>query len=231
VELGKQFSIRNKWLVRMRTRLIAKALFCQLLLAFCVSEGWAAPCVKPPISADAIARFKANPQALVAPNSDTRTIEAFVRDLVGTDAALAADFVHLAENTTPRFQTAIAAGLALAAVACSTVDQQAALLIQQAVAGFENGEFQAAFAAVSGDLSTAATEAATASATSSVGSVVIVNPNTGPASATNPGGGGGGPTLILIAGTTATARTTIGTGAPTPTTTTTTAASPVSATR
>jgi hypothetical protein len=212
----------------MRTRLLAKALFCQLLLAFCVSEGWTAPCVTPPVSAAEIARFKANPQALVTPNSDTRTVEAFVRDLVGTDAGLASDFVRLAQETTPRFQTAIAAGLAQAAVACSTVDQQAALLIQQAVAGFENGEFQAAFAAVSGDLSTAAAEAAAASASSSVGSVVIVNPNTAQASATNPGGGGG-PTLIQITGTTATARTAIGTSAPT--TTTTTAASPVSATR
>lgn len=224
---GKQFSIRNKWLGRMRIRVIVTALFCQLLLAFCVNEGWAAPCVAPPVSADAIARFKENPQAVVAPDSDTRTIEAFVRDLVGTDAGLAPDFVRLAQDTTPRFQTAIAAGLAQAAVACSTVDQQAALLIQQAVAGFENGEFQASFAAVAGDLSTAATEAAAASASSSVGSVVIVNPNAAQARATNPGGGGG-PTLIQITGGTPTARTTIGTGAPT---TTTTAASPVSATR
>jgi hypothetical protein len=210
----------------MRTKLIAKALFCQLLLAFCVSQGWATPCVKPPVSADEIARFKADPQAVVAPNTDTRTIEAFVRDLVGSDASLAADFVDLAKTTTPRFQTAIAAGLAQAAVACSTVDQQAALLIQQAVAAFENGEFQASFAAVAGDLSTAATEAATASAASSVGSVVVVNPNPSPGQAKTFGGGILIP--IPITAGTATVRTTNGTGAPT---TTTTAASPVSATR
>jgi len=210
----------------MRTRLIAKALFCQLLLAFCVSQGWATPCVKPPVSADDIARFKANPQAVVAPNADTRTIEASVRDLVGSDASLAADFVDLAKTTTPRFQTAIAAGLAQAAVACSTVDQHAALLIQQAVAGFENGEFQASFAAVAGDLSTAATEAAAASAASSVGSVIVVNPNPSAGLATPPGGGGILIPIPIAAGT-ATVRTN-GTGAPT---TTTTAASPVSATR
>jgi hypothetical protein len=221
------FSIRNKWLELMRTRLIAKALFCQLLLVFCVSQGWATPCVKPPVSADEIARFKANPQAVVAPDSDTRTIEAFVRDLVGSDASLAADFVDLAKTTTPRFQTAIAAGLAQAAVACSTVDQHAALLIQQAVASFENGEFQASFAAVAGDLSTAATEAAAASATSSVGSVVVVNPNPSPGPATTLGSGGILIPIPIAAGI-ATARTTNGTGART---TTTTAASPVSATR
>jgi hypothetical protein len=231
VAVGKQFSIRNKWLERMRTRLIAKALLSQLLLAFCVSQGWADSCIKPPVSADAIARFKANPQAVVAPNSDTRTIEAFVRDLVGTDASLATDFVRLAQATTPRFQTAIAAGLAQAAVACSTVDQQAALLIQQAVAGFDNGEFQASFAAVAGDLSTAATEAATASAASSVGSVVIVNPNTSQGRTTSPGGGGGLLIPIPIAAGTATVRPTGGTSAPPAMTTTTTAASPVSATR
>ena len=117
--------------------------------------------MKPPASDQAISQFKANPQGLVAPNSDTRTIEATTRDLAGTDASLAADLVRVAEGTTPRFQTAIAAGLAQAAIACSTVDQQAAQLIQQAVASFQDGQFQASFAAVAGDLSTAATEAAT----------------------------------------------------------------------
>jgi hypothetical protein len=58
------------------------------------------------------------------------------------------------------------------------------------VASFQDGQFQAAFAAVAGDLSTAATEAATAFATSSVGSVVIVNSNSSPRSTTSPGGGG-----------------------------------------
>lgn len=207
----------------MRTGLIAKALFVQLLLASCVSQGWAAPCVAPPASAETINQFKANPESIIAPNADTRTVEATVRDLAGTDATLAKDLVRLAQNTTPRFRTAIAAGLAQAAITCSTVDQEAGLLIQQAVASVEDGEFQAAFAAVAGDLSTAATEAALASAAGSVGSVIVVNPNTSRGSSTNPGGGGTF-SLIQITSTTATARTT------TPTTTTT-AASPVSATR
>ena len=208
----------------MRYGLIAKALFFQLVLASCASQGWAAPCVAPPASDEAISQFKANPESIVAPGSDARTIEGLVRDLAGTDATLAEDLARLAQKTTPRFRTAIAAGLAQAAIACSTKDQQASLLIQQAVAGVEDAEFQAAFAAVSGDLSTAATEAALASAASSVGSVVIVNPNKGQGTTTNPGGGGT-LTPIAIAASTATTRTTNGPS------TTTTAASPVSATR
>ena len=173
----------------MRARLLVETLCVTILFAISVGDVRAA-CVNPPVSAETIDQFKANPQAFVAPDSDTRTIEAFVRDLVGTDATLAADFVRVAKGTTPRFQTAIAAGLAQAAIACSSVDQRAALLIQQAVAGFEDAQFQAAFAAVAGDLSTAATAAALASSASSVGSVVITNPNSSRGSTTQPGGGG-----------------------------------------
>ena len=182
----------------MYARMIFQALCAAALLAVSVNQGWAG-CLKPPASDQAISQFRANPQGLVAPDSDTRTIEATTRDLAGTDASLAADLIRVAEGTNPRFRTAIAAGLAQAAIACSTVDQQAAQLIQQAVASFEDGQFQAAFAAVAGDLSTAATEAATAFATSSVGSVVIVNPNSGTRASLVGGGGGGGPSLFQIA--------------------------------
>ena|SRR5947209_14772540 len=173
----------------MRARLLTETLCVQILLAISIGDGWAA-CVNPPVSPQSIAQFKSNPGALVAPYSDTRTVEAFVRDLVGTDASLAADFVLVAKAATPRFQSAIAAGLAQAAIACSTVDQQAGLLIQQAVASFEDGQFQAAFAAVAGDLSTAATAAALDSATGGFGSVVVVNPSTSTRTTTQPGGGG-----------------------------------------
>lgn len=169
---------------------IARILCTQLLISLCASSAWAGACIVPPASDEAIKQFKANPTAIIAQNADTRTIEVTVRDLTATDASLAAEFVRLAKNTNPRFRTAIAAGLAQAAVACTTIDQQAALLIQQAVASFEDGEFQNAFAAVAGDLSTAATAAATASAESSVGSVVITNPTSGRSSNTNFSGGG-----------------------------------------
>jgi len=212
----------------MSKGLIAKISSAQLFLvsclsAFCFGSASAAPCVLPPASSQAIVQFKASPQALVAPESDARTLEATVRDLAGTDANLAADIVRLAESASQRFRTAIAAGLAQAAVACANLDQHAALIIQQAVAGFDDGDFQASFAAVAGDLSTAATEAAAASASSSVGSVVVVNPNTSEKLAINRGGGGGGTPLSAITSITVTAATTT----PSPSTT---AASPVSAT-
>jgi hypothetical protein len=174
----------------MRIRLVVETLCTSILLALCASQV-SAGCLMPPLSAQAISGFKSNPKVLVAPDTDTRTIEALVRDLAGTDASLAADLVHVAEGTIPRFQTAIAAGLAQAAIACAGVDQQAALLIQEAVASFQDGQFQASFAAVAGDLSTAATAAASESATGSAGSVVITNPNIASRPALALGGAGG----------------------------------------
>jgi hypothetical protein len=205
----------------MTTRIVSTALVGAALLAISVTQGWAG-CLKPPASDQAISQFRANPQGLVAPNSDTRTIEATTRDLAGTDASLAADIIRVAEGTSARFQTAIAAGLAQAAIACATVDQQAAQLIQQAVAGFQDGQFQASFAAVAGDLSTAATEAATAFATSSVGSVIVINPNGSPRPTATTGGGGGVSALGQL---------TAGAASTTPNSTSPTAAVPVSATR
>ena len=209
----------------MRTDLIVKILFAQLLLVFSVSQGIAAPCVAPPLTDEAISRFKSDPKAIVAPGSDARAIEGIVTDLAATDASLAADLVRLAEGATPAFRMAIAAGLAKAAMACSTIDQHAALLIQQAVAGFNDGEFQHAFAAVAGDLSTAATNAAFSAATGSAGSVVITNKNASPGSPKNPGGGGATAIFQIGAGGIAVAPTSgRATGS-------STAANPVSATR
>jgi hypothetical protein len=173
----------------MRARVVFEALSVVALLVALITQG-SASCLSPPASELDIAQFRSDPDALVRANSDARTVEATTRDLVGTDARLAPDFVRVAKSTTPRFRTAIAAGLALAAIACSTVDQKAALAIQQAVAAFEDLEFQASFAAVAGDLSTAATDAAAAYAAASVGSVIVVNPNVSPGSTLQPGGGG-----------------------------------------
>ena len=209
----------------MATGLIARVFFASLVLALCAGQTWAASCIVPPLEDQAIARFRADPKAIVAPSTDSRTLEAMVRDLAGTDPTLATDLVRLAGQTTPQFQNGIAAGLAQAAIACTNVDQQAALMIQQAVAAFENGEFQTTFAAVSGDLSTAAAEIAQASATASVGSVTIVNPTGGRVVASQPGGGGG---IALIQITSSAVAAAPRTAAPT---TTSTAASQVSATR
>ena len=73
-------------------------LFAHMLVAFCASEVRAAPCIAPPLSPAAIEQFRASPEALLAPNADTRTIEAQVRDLAGTDAGVAADLVGLAKT-------------------------------------------------------------------------------------------------------------------------------------
>lgn len=212
----------------MHLRLVAKLLFAQLLLTLGVSQAFAGPCIAPPLSPETINEFKKNPQALIAPDSDTRTVEATVRDLAGTDASLAADLVGLAHGTTPRFRGAIAAGLAQAAVACQTVDQQAALLIQQAAAGFEDGEFQNVFAAVAGDLSTAAVAAASESAVSAVGSVTVTNPTVSPTPTTNFGAGG---SLAFFQITGPAAATSPTSSTPTTPTTTATSVNPVSTTR
>jgi hypothetical protein len=223
-----QFIIRTiSWSSQMRTGLIKGALFALLTLSFCPSLGMAAPCIAPPLAPEAIAKFKSNPEALISPDTDTRSVEGMVRDLAGTDASLAVDLVRLARGAAPRFKTAIAAGLAQAAVSCGTINQEAALLIQQAVASLPDGDFQAAFAAVAGDLSTAATEAALASSASSVGSVVVVNPNSSQGSPRSFGGGGNMALVQITAGAAAITRVN-GTAAGN---TTTTAASPVSATR
>jgi hypothetical protein len=151
----------------MRAKILFEVLSLASLLAVFVTQVEAA-C----LTAQLINQFKLNPKTLIVADTDT---EGLVEDLVGSDASLAAAVFHVAEATTPRFQTAIAAGLALAAIACTTVDQQAALLIQQAAASFPDGQFQASFVAVAGELSTAVT--ATASAAGSAGSVAVTNPN------------------------------------------------------
>jgi hypothetical protein len=210
----------------MRISPFTNILAVQIVATFCAGLAWAGPCVVPPLTDAAIAQFKSNPGALVAPGSDTRTIEARVRELAGTSPALAADLVRVAQGAPRRFQTAIAAGLAQAAVACNNIDQQAGLQIQQAVASYEDGQFQASFAAVAGDLSTAATAAAEASADGSAGSVVIVNPNQSVRTTTNPGNGGTS-ALVQITSAVVTVAPSNGSGP----SSTTTAASPVSPTR
>lgn len=175
----------------MRIEFLKRELWLVLWLALCASPA-AAACINPPLSPEFINQFKSNPQGLIpTPDIDARTVEATTRDLAGTDSRLAPDLVHVAKGALPRFQEAIAAGLAQAALACLNVDQQAALQIQQAVASFEDGQFQALFAAVVGDLSTAATAAAELAATGSAGSVVIVNPGGKSSGRSSPGGGSG----------------------------------------
>jgi len=206
----------------MRLKIVETMLWLVAFIALTSNSAFS-ECLKPPVTAEAINQFKLNPQGLITSSNDTTVVETTTRDLAGTEPKLAPDLVHVAESAEPRYRAAIAAGLAQAALACLNVDQQGALLIQQAVAGFPDGEFQALFAAVAGDLSTAATVAAISAATSSVGSVVIINPNRSPNKSLTPGGGGGtGPSntgILGIAGPNASSAVA------------TTASNPVSATR
>jgi hypothetical protein len=174
----------------MRARDLGRGVGLALGIAFIAGPA-AAACVTPPLSPEFVNQFKSNPGQLIkSPDTDARTVEATARDLAGTDPALAQAIVEIAKNARPRFKAAIAAGLAQAALACMSVDQQAALQIQQSVASFPDGEFQALFAAVVGDLSTAATAAAESAASGSSGSVVVTNPNKSPGAKTFPGGSG-----------------------------------------
>jgi hypothetical protein len=111
----------------------------------------------PPLSFTAVDdQCKLNRRILIPfPVTDTSTVEAPTRDIAATEPQLAPDFVDIAQTSQRWFQGTIAAGLAQAR-ACLRVDQQAAPQIQQA-SQLLNGQFQAPFAAVVGDLSTTAT--------------------------------------------------------------------------
>lgn len=193
----------------------------------------AASCISPPVSTAEINAFRANPSGLISgPSIDARAVEVSARNLAGTDSSLAKELVKLAQNAPAELKSAIAAGLAQAAIACSTVDAAAAQEIQLAVASYQDAQFQALFAAVSGDFTTAAVEAAAGAAAASAGSVVIVNPAAGgTGSPLVPGGARKSATtpdfpvagLSVLGGTSGRSGTPFGSG--------TTSANPVSATR
>jgi hypothetical protein len=145
----------------------------------------------PPLSFEDLNKFKLNPQStILSPGTDGSAVAASTRDLAATEPQLVPDLGHVTQTAQPRFQGAIAAGLAQAALSCPGVDQQAALQVKRAVAGFKDSQFQALFTAVVGDLSTAATRPAIPAATGSAGSVVIINPHRSVRSTSGPDGGG-----------------------------------------
>jgi hypothetical protein len=185
--------MKNKQLRHnMRARGLGPRFGTAVCIAFLAGPATAA-CITPPLSPEFVDQFKSNPSGHLIPSLDidARTVEATARDLAGTDPALAQQLVQIAKDTRPRFKAAIAAGLAQAALACMTVDQQAALQIQQSAAAFPDGQFQALFAAVIGDLTTGDTAAAEAAASGSSGSVVVTNPNRSTPTRASGGGGGG----------------------------------------
>ncbi|PZA12824.1 hypothetical protein DNX69_06420 [Rhodopseudomonas palustris] len=212
----------------MANRLCRIAVFGAVSALLLPGSSASAACINPPVSEQAIAQFRSNPAALLNPTTDGRAVETAVRDLVASDATLTKSIVSLAAGAPSRLKTAIAAGLAQAATACTTIDVQAAMLIQQAVAALPDGEFQTTFAAIAGDLSTAATAAAAASASSSTGSVIIKNPNRSARAAQGPGGGGG---VSLLTQITSGGRAIVAVDGPARTAKSVTSGDPVSATR
>jgi hypothetical protein len=91
----------------MRIGFIALVLGLQVVPALCGSVASAAPCVNPPLPEEAIARFRADPTAIVTANADTRTIEARVMELAGTSATLATDLVRVARGFKQQSQPAL----------------------------------------------------------------------------------------------------------------------------
>jgi hypothetical protein len=144
----------------------------------------------PPLSFQDLNKVKLNRQSTILSPGTDGPAGAASRDLAATEPQLAPDLVHVAQTAQPRFQGAIAAGLAQAALTCLGIDQQAALQVKRAVAGFEDSQFQALFTAVVGDLATAATSPAIPAATGSAGSVIIINPHRSVRGTSGPDGGG-----------------------------------------
>ena len=117
------------------------------------SAAWAV-CVANASTPEMQASFRTAPERLLAlyPFGSGGLIGE-IRNLVVADPSLAARAVSLLRQASPRQKSAIAAGLAQAALACNTIDQAAALLIQQVVASGDI-EFQTAFAIAMGDIPT-----------------------------------------------------------------------------
>jgi len=182
----------------MRHEMILRHFFAAGVLLASSSYAWSG-CLTPPLSQDAMAAFKANPLSLLSdPRLDMRTLERDTRNLAAADASLANDLIQVAASTGKVQQSAIAAGLAQAALACLANDVPAAQEIQLAVAKYENGLFQATFATIAGDLDTAAIAAATSAAATGNGSTIIVNPNPSTTGTGLTGGGNGGNQSVVI---------------------------------
>jgi hypothetical protein len=105
----------------------------------------------------ALSAFKSNPDALLAQypmGSGGLTGE--IRNLVASDPSLASVILSLVKRANPTQKSAMAAGLAQAALTCSERDPTLALRIQEAVAAFDDASFQTAFAEASRDTRTTA---------------------------------------------------------------------------
>jgi hypothetical protein len=171
----------------MYMRVLKTYAWVGFFAACCASQA-SAGCLSPSLSVEQVAAFRANPSATLD-NPDMRVLERETRNLAAADATLADNIVRFATTAGKGTQDAIAAGLAQAALSCLANDVNAAQLIQQAVAGFDNASFQSTFATIAGDMDTAATAVAAEAAVSGVGSSVGLNPNLTGRSTPSIGGG------------------------------------------
>jgi hypothetical protein len=117
-----------------------------------------AACITPPASAEELDSFKNDPGALLkryplASGSMTSAI----RFLAASDAGVLGAIAGLVKTATDAQKSAIAAGLAQAALACRAQDPALALQIQESVAGIDNDAVNTQFATITGDTTTAAT--------------------------------------------------------------------------
>jgi hypothetical protein len=116
-------------------------------------------CFLPPakLSDDAVAAFLANPAALLEEyRSGGLPLVNTVRGLAGSSAKAVPVLLQLAATANERQQTAIGAGLARAAVACSRSEPAYSAMIQEAVAGAQLAPVLLAFQTAINDVQTAA---------------------------------------------------------------------------
>lgn len=136
------------------------AALSAVALLICIGSARAEPCIPNAITPAALAAFKEDPATLLTrfPLGSGGLIGE-IRNLLVSDASTLPLVMALLSNANAQQKRAIAAGLAQAARSCATPDATFALAIQQAVAGVADSEFQAAFAASSGDTQTTAVAA------------------------------------------------------------------------
>jgi hypothetical protein len=141
-----------------------------------------------PLSFGANSNLNLNPQSSITrPSPDTRTVEASARYLAGPEPQLAPDLVHGA-LTGQRWFQGDCDGSYPGTPACLRADQPAALQIQQAIAGFDDGQFQADSGS-GGRSVEGGNRRSRSAATGSAESVVCINPNSSVRRTSGPGRG------------------------------------------
>jgi hypothetical protein len=117
-----------------------------------------AGCLTPPASAEELDAFKNDPGGLLKRFPlGSGSMASAIRILAASDGGVLGAITSLIKEASDVQKSAIAAGMAQAALACRTQDPALALQIQEAMAGVDNGAVLAQFAAITGDTQTAAT--------------------------------------------------------------------------